>query len=347
VFTPQSSTPYVDQFVVRPFTYGPKAQPVRVDLTGSIPGDVPALANVELTTKQALDWALVGWASTPATSSISGSTAAFKAFNGNDDVAAARSGWTTVDSTLKTISTTVASASTTYTAQYSLDPSLLPTDPYAQGDRAIEVWALTITDAYSSTITASLMPAVGSGPTRYTDEYGSTGKLIPSTSTSGSLLWTRLGTLHLPNAGAREMRLVINGVATDGQFGLARILVLPVRQRAALPTGKTGDSTYPVWSTSTTETVKTISSDLSTVSYQPSTSTVPYPDRSIGGTVLEITPGNASLITAFANVVPDDPAVTSQTEYLTAGTLGSPTSTTVAQAALHVSIIPRFAQLRS
>jgi len=129
-----------------------------------------------------------------------------------------------------------------------------------------------------------------------------------------------------------------------GTWGIARVALLPVRQRASLPTTKVNDSTYPAWSSSTTETVKAIDSHLTSIVYQPSVSVVPVGDRSMGGTLIEIPPGSVDMMTVLSALVPDDPTASTSIEYLATG---SPSATTVPQAAVHFGITPRFAQLRS
>ena len=348
VFTPQTSTPYVDSLIIRPFTYSAKTSPALINLTGSIPGDVPANASVELTTVSALQWALVAWQTTPGTSTLSGTPkAAFTVFNGNDDISASRQGWSTVDTGVNSIRTTSATSSGTYSASYALDPSLLPGDSYTSGDRSVQVWALVHTDRSSRLInpvlTASLSPATGSAPTRYTDEYGSGGRTSPTqsvTASSTGYKWTNLGTLHIPASGARQVNLVIRGTvgagSASGQFGLVRVCLTPARSRAALPTGRDGSaSSYPDWSLTTTETVKTINTDLTTSAFQPSTDTVGLQEQSVSGSPLEFPSGTTSLLMIVAKLVPDDP---------TALTTVEASSST---AAVHVGIVPRFAQLRS
>lgn len=432
-FIPRSTTAEIDLLQVRPFTYARRALPYRASLSGSIPGDAPALAAAEITTRQALPWALLAWQTTPAATTLTGTPtprAAFTVLNGNDDVAASRAGFTTADATNQLISTrpalsasatfsgttytyttttahglttgatvtitgaapsnyngtftvTVTGASTftvtgsstpatntttngtviegartgvTYQAAYALDPSLLPTDAYADGDRAVELWVLARTDASSKlispTITASLAPAAGGGLTRYTDEWGSTGRALPtasSTATSPVLRWTRLGTMHLPASGAREMRLTlaitVAAGSAGGQLGLARIVLVPTRQRIAQPTGRAADSTYPSWSTTTTETTKRIESDLATSSWQPTTTTVAVADRSAAGTLLELAPGPLDLLVAASAIVPDDPTASTSTEYLGAAT--PPTATSQPAATVHLAVTPRYAQLRT
>jgi hypothetical protein len=49
------------------------------------------------------------------------------------------------------------------------------------------------------------------------------------------------------------------------------------------------------------------------------------------------------LVTLLAAIVPDDPTASTSTGYLTTG---SPSATTVPQAAVHVAVTPRFGQLR-
>ena len=356
--TPQSTTNYLASLQIRPFTYYNQALPLKVSV-GTVPGDSPALANFELTTKQALAWTMIGWQQTAGTSSLSGSptpTAAFQVFNGNGDVTANRQGWTTADTTNNLINTTSMTTSTPCTAHYALDPSLLPADAYANGDRAIEVWALIRTDSSAKlvapTMIASLQTADGGGQVRYTDEWGSVGRVVPTLASSAStygLRWTRLGTLHLPQAGAREMRLVINATvstsSSGGRLGLARVLLVAQRQRVALPTGKSADSSYPKWTSVATETTKTVDSDLSTSVCQPGSTTITTSDRSIGGSLPEILPGATDLIIAAGRIVPDDPSAITSTEYL--GQTTPPTTTSQPAASVHLSITPRYAQLRS
>jgi hypothetical protein len=433
-FTPQSTTAEIDSLVVRPYTYARRSLPTKITMQGAIPGDAPALAQLELTTRQALPWALFSWQNTPSATTLTGTPtprAAFTVLNGNDDVAASRQGWTYADATTASIQTpllqtasatfsattytfttpndhgipigaqvlvagvtptdyngtftvlttpttktltvtgltTPASNSTvsgtivagarstnTYQAQYALDPSLLVTDAYADGDRAVEAWALVKTDSSSKLqtpiIITSLQAAAGGGITRYTDEWGSTGRPLPVASVAATApvyRWTRLGTIHIPAAGARELRLVITATvgtsSAGGQFGIARVFLNPVRQRATLPTGRAGDSTYPTWSSTTTETVKTSDSDLTTSSYQPATTAIGLGDRSLGGTLLELLPGTTDLLVAASAIVPDDPTATTATEYL--GATIPPTATSQAAGTVHVAITPRYSQLRS
>jgi len=360
-FKPLTITPVIDSVSIKPFTYQSNVLPAKLSLASAIPGDAPALAQVQLTTKQSLTWALLAWQEQTAASSLgNGATSAFAVRNGNSH--ATVTGWA-ADSTNASVKTTSATTGTTYAAEYALDPSLLPADAYADGDRAIEVWALVHTDTgaklVSPKIVASVKPATGPGPVRYTDEWGSSGRNIPTMGTGAStgFRWTRLGTIHLPYSAAREMRLVLSGTvsagSSGGTFGVARIVTIPVRQRACLPTNKDcvlSPSTYPAWTANnaspTVETVKTVDSDLGTSVYQPSVSTVPVSDRSMSGSTLELPAGMVDLLVVLSALEPDDPGLLSSTatEYVATG---SPSASTVPQAAVHVSVIPRFGQLRS
>ena len=282
IWTPQSATAEIDYFTVRPFTYTKQTLPKKLSLNGVIPGDSPALANIEATTTQDAGWALFGWASTPAASTLSSSPTPkppFVVFNGTDDDSTARSGWTTTSLTSIT-NNAVWASTTTYKARWILDPSLLPVDEYSDGDRALEVWALVLTDTstklVSPTFVTSLQSKDGYGPVRYTDEWATAGRTIPvlaSTAVSTGYRWTRLGTVHLPNSPAREMALTITGTAaattsTSATWGIDKVLVLPVKQRAALPTAKSAiefgvDNTFAKWSPAPTTTNYTITTAYS------------------------------------------------------------------------------------
>jgi len=281
-FTPQSTTAEIDVFTVRPFTYTKQTLPKKLSLNGAIPGDAPALANIEATTAQDAAWVLFGWSSTSAATTLSSSPtprAPFFVFNGTDDDSTARSGWTTTSVTSIT-NNSVWSSLTTYRARWILDSSLLPTDEYSDGDRALEIWALVLTDTstklVSPTLVTSLQSKDGYGPIRYTDEWGTAGRTIPvlnSTAVAAGYRWTRLGTIHMANSPAREMALTITGTAaattsTTATWGIGKVLVLPVKQRAALPTAKSAiefgvDNTFAKWSPAPTTTNYTITTAYS------------------------------------------------------------------------------------
>jgi hypothetical protein len=279
---PQAVNAEIDSFIVRPFTYSKQTLPKKVSLAGVIPGDAPALANIETTTPQDASWAMFAWQNTPAATTLSSTPtprAPFQVFNGADDDSTTRSGWSTAVVGALT-NNGVYSSSTTYQARYILDPSLLPTDEYSDGDRALEVWALMIVDSssrlVSPTVVASLQSKDGYGPIRYTDEWGTAGRTIPtlsSTAISAGYRWTRLGTIHLGIAQAREMALTLTGTAanttsTSATWGITKLVVIPIKQRAALPTAKHAaefgiDSTYSKWSPAPTATNYTINTAYS------------------------------------------------------------------------------------
>ena len=63
----------------------------------------------------------------------------------------------------------------------------------------------------------------------------------------------------------------------------------------------------------------------------------------MGGTLLEIPTGLVDFIVAAGAIVPDDVTATTSTEYLGAGAVDA---THVPQTAVHISVTPRFGQLR-
>jgi len=362
-FTPQTAVAEIDYFIVRPFTYTNGQLPRKISLQGIIPGDSPALGNLEITTSQDASWAMVGWSSKSApTSLVSTPTPAapFQILNGDASDSTTRSGWTTTNALGLLWNNSAFSSATTYSAKWILDPSLLPIDEYTTGDRAVEVWALILTDLssrlVSPNIVASLQSKDGYGPTRYTDEYGTAGRTVPvmsSTATGSGYRWTRLGTLHVGNTTAREMALTLTGTAaatssTSSAWGIARVIVLPVKQRATLPTAKHAaefgpDSTYSKWTPAATTTSYSLATTYpagqlvvfgTSSSYSASVATYSASATYTTGTYIKDTTGQYLYVAATNTTAGQAPtgAATSNAQWTYVQTLPATTSNTVYRA---------------
>lgn len=219
---------------------------------------------------------------------------------------------------------------------YFFDPSLIPADDFTLQDLRMEVYArINYTNTHvNPMITLSARSAAGLsyGNERYTEEYGSAGKLLQPVSGACWRL-VRLGIITLSTSltnPARWKLILTAAVAagSSGSFYVDYLLLVPAKQRASSPTQKVNDNTYPKFIPGTSETSKTITYDHRGFISKPPQP--PFPDHGFGGQLLEFSPGAVNLLVTSSNLVPDDPTLNTTTE-----TLG-PTGT------IHLAVQPRY-----
>jgi len=258
------------------------------------------------------------------------------------------SGWAAVtDANYRTgagIRVTTAGAGTA-SAAWPVDPALIVPDDFTQGELDVEVFARVELDGavVSPRLTLSTIPEAGTsfGPTKYTAEYGSGGKLLAKPSSGAKFRMVRLGTLTFLVDRARPVRWKVQlagsyAAGSTGSFGIDYLLFAPARQRACGPTGKANDSTYPKFVQSTSETSKTVKSDLSGRVKNPgSYSRFEHPDAGLGGSLLELPAAATDLTVKLSSLVPDDPTSDTTNEQLSH------------TAAVHVAVTPRYHLARS
>jgi len=230
----------------------------------------------------------------------------------------------------------------TGTLSYYLDPNLIPPDDFSMMDQRVEVWArVGYSDSHvNPRVVTSLLSAEGAiySNRRYTEEYGSQGKLLTPIAPGGSQSFriVRLGTLTLSSDPVNPARWKLYcsfavGPGSTGNLDVDYFVLAPVRRRAVSPTGKVADNyTYPYFTPSTAETTKWIMSDGSGA-LQPPASNSMFPDHSLGGQLIEFPPGPINLLVdTTALFVPDDPT-------LRAGSDSYPQTVSV-----HARIQPRY-----
>jgi hypothetical protein len=197
---------------------------------------------------------------------------------------------------------------TTYNLDVSIDPSVLQRDDFTRNEIQLEVWGrMYVNTAHKATVVTSLEPssAATGASSRYTSEYGSTGKLLAAPSSGSGWYYYRLGTLPASvdsnNAAVYKLRLSTTFTASvAAEFAIDHIAIVPARQRALTPTGRALDSSYPRFVNSASAVTKTIRNDLSGW-----LGTTPYPDSGLGGQLLEVPPGNVDLFIKATRGVPD------------------------------------------
>ncbi len=300
--------------------------PATIALATAIPGNAPALAELALTTSGGSSppiWALVGWAARPsaplASSSVPFGVLEAEACASSTTWAVTGDGDYRGSSGLQATTAGAGSAN----AVFPIDPSTLAADAFSHGEVTVEVWARIelASTVVSPRMFLSLRPFTGLsfGAEQYSSEWGAAGKLITVPSSGTRFRFVKLGTLNLPVDAAQPLKhsLVIAAswaAGSSGTFGSDYLVLVPARQRALSPSSKPNDATYPDFIASTGATTKTIRHDLS--GRVASGAGNPGRDSGLGGSLLELPPGNIDMLIKLSSLVPDDPTADATTEQL-------------------------------
>lgn len=321
----------VEDFIVEPYTYRLQTLPTKIRLP-KVPGTAPAAADLYVTQSGANQaWALLAWG-TPLSGSGTPPLSIIEAESGTNLTTWASSADATARGGNRLSWTT--SGAATATADYLINPELLPADDFTQGDLRVEVWARMRIQStvVSPKVTLSARPSDGAafGLDRYTQEYGTAGKLltVPSSSTQWRLV--RLGTLTLPAKESQWHLRVTASVSagSSGVLGMDYLILVPARQRMAGASGRPNDATYPDFYIGTSEATR-IQRANGTGAIQKPNGAV-YPAASLGGQLPELPPGDVDLLVTTSNTVPDDPTIDTSSDDL------GPTAT------IHARIRPRY-----
>ena len=341
VFRPTSTTAAdIRRIWVEPYSYRNLTLPQQIALGGSVPGTAPALADVVITPSggsAAPISALIAWSQRP-----TGTTSPFRIQEGEGYLSATNGA--IVANAGDRGGNSALNAGTTSPAifNYSLYLyQIAQTDDFADGDIDMEVWAGgKIHDAVvgAKAVLSAYPVLAGTTSRRYSHEYGSSGKSLTDPSSGGLLRrpW-RLGTITLSApVSAAEWTMTVEmqwTTAAVNQIGIDYLILVPIRRRAASPTGKANDSTYPKFLSVTTAQTKRIASDgsgrIETHIGVPSTFFIAS-DHGLGGAPIELRPGTNDLIVKLSSLVPDDPTSNSTTEQL------------AHSATVHASVQPRY-----
>jgi hypothetical protein len=301
--------------------------PASISLGTLIPGSAPSLANVTLRTSGGVSppiWAMIGWVKQPGTT-----LASSVAPQGPIGASTASSSVTwsiTADANYRGgggLKTTTAGAGTA-SGLWALDPSVLDADDWALSDVDVEVWARVelASTLVSPKLTLSLQPFAGTafGGEQFAAEFGSAGKQLTKPSSGTAFRFVKLGTLSMPVDKAQPLKWNLKvgatwGGSSAGTFGLDYLWLVPARQRALSPTAKPNDAAYPDFIASTSDTQKRIcGADLSG---QVASAAGNFGrDSGLGGSPIELSPGDTRLLLKLSSLVPDDPTSDATSEQL-------------------------------
>lgn len=314
--------------------------PAVVSLGSAITGDAPAKADVSLRTSggsAAPIWALIAWWKRVTATPLSGSVAPF-------GVIEAESGTLTTWSSSGSgstrggnyIVTNPSGSAGSATATYALDPSVVQPDDWAS-TVDVEVWArVQIGGLVAPKITLTRRPSAGAsfGSYGYPPIYGSAGKQLVNPSSGTVFRFMHVGTLTFPvdpiTPVKWDLTLTMSWAAgSSGTAAMDYLCLVPARARCLSPTGKANDSTYPQFIRSTSDTTRTVRSDLSGATASATANSAP--DAGLGGSPILLPPGDVDMLIKLSSLVPDDPTSDTTTEQLShTGVTGT------------VSAVPRF-----
>lgn len=233
-----------------------------------------------------------------------------------------------------------------------LDPSLYPSDDFSLNELRIEAWARVqwgvgpvapkfTLSAESSQGTAG---AQEFGPRRYTQEWGSNGRIITNLPTATAWRYHRLGTLNLVSDphNPQRWRLVLDvatATGSTGELSIDALILVPIRRRAASPSNRINDASYPKFTNTTSEITRVLKSDgtgwglgHTAGHHHPPL----YPSIALGPPLPELPPGDSELFVAVSGLVPDEPVSGASSDSLAADVL-----TTV-----HAGVRPRYFHAR-
>jgi hypothetical protein len=133
-----------------------------------------------------------------------------------------------------------------------------------------------------------------------------------------------------------QLRITYTGGAS-ATVGCDYLMLVPANGRCLSPSGKANDANFPKFIASTTETTKTIRSDLSgLVSRPPGAGQA---DHGLGGSLIELPYGATDWLIKTSSLVPDDPTSDTTSENEGGGIS--------AAAVFHLAVKPRFRTARS
>jgi hypothetical protein len=231
---------------------------------------------------------------------------------------------------------------------YIIDPALTAADDYTQDELELEVWArINLDDDLVGLRGAVWVNPVEAaynadtlGARRAAHLWGTTGRPITRPSTTDCWRLVRLGVVpvRVERDYPEPVRLTVSFTWATGSTDSLQVdylVVCPYRSRCLSPTAVSyDDGGYPEFiSTHADEVTKVVRPDLSAVVQAPPARTR-YPDHGLGGSLLELPPGDVDLLVVLSDLVPDDPDTNDDTALASLS------------AAIAVSPTPRWSHLR-
>jgi len=330
---PQQSSSFITNFNNLAFVSKGVVLPARIDYTGNIPGDAPALGtfSVSFNSLNSIYWALLGWAAPLSANAPLGLKEA--------EGAAPAVGWvSTADANYHGgtgLKLTTSGAATT-SATFTIAPDQAIPDDYRDNEVDVEVWGRF--ELASTLVSPQIRVSAAAVAHIYTSEYGTAYKTLVKPSTGTAFRFVRLGTLTLPTY-ATGFSLLVEGqvsASSTGQFGFDYLFLCLANKRALGATAKPLSllTTPAFYNGSAGSGTRLILSDLAG-RYRSGAGTNSSPSPGLGGALIELDPGNVSVVAKTSSLIPDDPTINTSTERL------------ADTAAVQLGVTPRWRLARS
>ncbi len=304
-------------FVWAPYVYD-RDWPATVDLL-DVPGDAPAKVELELINDVDVPvFGLVGWIPLPG-APITGSQTPFGVLPfGTGGVEASVSGF--VDAALAGASDgtvarhALAAGGGSAGLRVSITPDVLPGDPFGGEQIALEVWACLYLPATVVGLRASLYlePLDGQPATRhYSLEHQAPGRTLVIPSAGASVRrFTKLGTVLVDHTSRRANRLGFDftyGAGSSGNLDVDYLVLDLPSRRAHTITGVPNDTAYPALLPIAAQ-AKSIRHDRrGRIRARNEALNAWAPSPGLGGSRLELEPGDNRVVIKTSDMVPDDP----------------------------------------
>jgi hypothetical protein len=329
-WTPQNAAAKLQSWMASPY-YWLVDTPATVRLN-DIPGSAPAKADLLMVRASGgnANWALYSWAQA-ATASSAGAVP-FGVVQAESATAGSSANWASAADAAFSGGNGFQDTSVTGADEYSLmwylAPHNMQADHFAGGQLTVEVWGrfrLSNTLVSPRAVISTRADNSATAAIRYSDEYGSVGRPLPIPNSTQFRI-VRLGTVTVPveQSAAYPMVLhlqVFTAAGSSGTLALDYLAFTPSRSRAAGPTGRTLDSSYPAF-IAPLGGGKMVRSDLSgRVGFSATAMYASPPDHGLMGSQILFPPGDTDLFALTSVAVPDDPlnVATTDTTPLTAG----------------------------
>lgn len=254
---------------------------------------------------------------------------------------------TTVTSRVGAVERATASGAGSLPLSVILDPTVIESDDYSDDETELEVWAMVNMDndltGVRGAVWVNPLEAAYNGDTlgarRAAHLWGTGGRPITKPITGDAWRLVRMGivpvSIHRTNPSPIRLTVEFTWTGGSNNLDVDYLVVCPVRSRCLSPTNVSyADGGYPEFiSTHADEVTKTVRSDLSAVVSAPPNLTR-HPDHGLGGSLLELPPGEVDLLVVLSDLVPDDPDDSASS------------AANSISAAIAVSPVPRWSHLR-
>lgn len=322
-FTPGNANTYIQSFRFEPFSFPGTLSTKMYTMIDEIPGDAPALADVQVGIYSDTDptrFMLIAWDAF-ARAIHANSCGPLGVYDSTQNALTTENltagHWSSDASgvggqigTTMLLNADVGGADQ-FEHSWRLDTASVDPDDFTQQEITVEVWGhLGLNPGLVNTYVVLSVAGL------YSNEWGDLGFPVVIPDTAAVLRWSRLGTVSIPcdvlerdQSTNTSIDITINtGAGSGGPIGIDAIAVVRTRQRALGPSGKPyKDGSYPSFAPNNDGVQRLIKADLSGAFGLAFTGSKYSRSHGLGGAQIEPNPGPSTWMVLPSSVVPDAP----------------------------------------